>query len=135
PSTEDLLQAVERVNARKTYILPNNKNVILAAEQATKLTEKDVAVIPSKSIQQGLSALFEFDELGSMEDNVKQMTAVLDDVKAGSITYATRDTVIDSVNIKKGEYIGLANGEIKVSDESRLTVAKDLLDSIIDENL
>src|SRR5699024_6585253 len=92
PSTEDVLQAIQQTNAQTTYLLPNNKNILMAAKQAQQLTDKQVIVLPSKSIPQGIGALFAFDEAESAEVNEANMTEAMADVKTGLVTFATRDT-------------------------------------------
>src|SRR5699024_3860308 len=120
PSTEDLLQAVENANATHTYILPNNKNIVLAAEQVKSLTDKEVIIIPSKTIPQGISALFSFDTEQSKDENTKNMLEAMEDVKTGSVTYAVRDTVINDIEIKKDSYMGMNDGSIVATDKSKI---------------
>lgn len=112
PSTRDLLEAVERVPAQSVFILPNNKNIILAAEQVQELTEKQVYVIPSRSMPEGIMALFNFDDTATAKDNFEQMKSSLSDVVTGQVTYAVRDTEISGLAIHKGDRIGLIGNEI-----------------------
>lgn len=134
PSTEDLLQAIEKTNAKHTFILPNNNNIILAAEQAKELAAKDVTIIPTATIPQGISALFAFDEEGSITENETNMVEALEDVKTGLVTYATRDTVINDIEIHKDAYIGLNDQTIKVTNPDKLTTVKLLIEQIVDED-
>lgn len=126
PSTEDILQAIENLRAENIFILPNNSNIILAAEQARELTEdKNIIVIPTKSIPQGIAALVAYMEDASAEDNRKAMEEALAAVKTGQVTYAVRDTSIDGKDIKAGDIMGL-------SDKTIETVGSDIADTTID---
>ena len=134
PSTEDLLAAVENTNATYTYILPNNKNVIMAANQVKDLTSKEVIIIPSKSIPQGISALFSFDSEESEQSNTINMTEAIGDVKTGLLTYAIRDTVMNDIEIKEGSYMGINDDTIIVTDADKMNATKALLSKMIDED-
>lgn len=113
PSTADILEAVDQVNAKTVFVLPNNKNIILAANQAAELTtEKDLLVIPSKTIPQGISAIINFVPELSADENEENMISELSNVKTGQITYAVRDTVIEDKEIKKGDYMGIGDAGI-----------------------
>ena len=126
PSTEDILNAVEKVNAETIFVLPNNKNIILAANQAESLVEdKNVIVIPSKTIPQGISAMIGFVEDNSAEDNKEAMTDSMSYVKTGEITYAVRDTVIDDKEIREGNIMG-------IGDEGILSVGDDITTTTVD---
>lgn len=126
PSTEDILNAVEKVNAETIFVLPNNKNIILAANQAESLVEdKNVIVIPSKTIPQGISAMIGFVEDNSAEDNKEAMTDSMSYVKTGEITYAVRDTVIDDKEIREGNIMG-------IGDEGILSVGDDITATTVD---
>ena len=110
PSTEDMLTAIDHVNADHIFILPNNKNIILAANQAQSLTEdKDIIVIPTKTVPQGITAMINFETTRSAKDNGDAMTDSLSTVKSGQLTYAVRDTSIDGKEIKKDNYLGLGD--------------------------
>ncbi|MEW5989547.1 MAG: DAK2 domain-containing protein, partial [Chloroflexota bacterium] len=115
PSTEEIFQAVQDVPTDKVIILPNNKNIILAAEAARALSPKNVAVVPSRTIPQGISALFHLARDGDLESVAAQMTAACHQVATGEITRATRSVHLDGVKVKKGELIGLANGRLCAS--------------------
>ena len=126
PSTEDILNAVEKVNAETIFVLPNNKNIILAANQAESLVEdKNVIVIPSKTIPQGISAMIGFVEDNSAEDNKEAMTDSMSYVKTGEITYAVRDTVIDDKEIREGNIMGIGDeGILSVGDDITTTTVE-----------
>lgn len=134
PSTEDFIRAIEKVNADHIIILPNNSNIIMAAEQVKEFVDTNVTIIPTKTIPQGISALFSFDEATSLEENESNMTDAIGDVKTGLVTYATRDTVIDDIDIKEGSFIGMNEGSIKVTDPNKLTTVESLLSHIVDED-
>lgn len=134
PSIEDILSAIEKENAEHIFVLPNNSNIVLAAEQAVELTDKNVTVIPSKTIPQGISALFSFDIDLSKEENEANMTDALEVVKTGLVTYATRDTVINDIEIKEGSFIGMNDGTIKVTESNKLATIESLFEHIIDED-
>lgn len=135
PSTEDMLNAIEKVNAKNVFILPNNKNIIMAANQAVSLVEdKQIIVIPTKTIPQGITALVNYIPDHSVEENKEQMIAEIENVKTGQVTYAVRDTEIDGKTIKQDDYMG-------IGDKSILAVGKDLkqttlemVDAMVDED-
>ena len=135
PSTEDILNAVEKVNAETIFVLPNNKNIILAANQAESLVEdKNVIVIPSKTIPQGISAMIGFVEDNSAEDNKEAMTDSMSYVKTGEITYAVRDTVIDDKEIREGNIMGIGDeGILSVGDDITATTV-DMIKEMQDED-
>ena len=112
PSTEDILQAIERTPAEIVFVLPNNKNIIMAAEQAAPLSDKTVIVIPSKTVPQGITAMLNFDASMEPEDNVSAMTESLDTVLTMQITYAARNSDFDGHEIHEGDYLGLAGGAL-----------------------
>ena len=123
PSTEDMLNAIEHVNAKNIFILPNNKNIILAANQAASLVEdKNIIVIPTKTIPQGMTALINFIPDRPADENADRMTEELDNVKTGQVTYAVRDTKIDDKVITQGDYMG-------IGDKSILSVGKDMVET------
>jgi DAK2 domain fusion protein YloV len=127
PSTKDLLDAIETVPCDAVVLLPNNKNVILAAEQASSLSSKSVAVIPTRSIPQGVAALLALSQQADLEDNVSLMTAALSEVESGEITTATRSVTVNDVEVTAGQIIGLHDGELKVSGTTIDGVAQTLL--------
>ena len=135
PSTEDMLNAIEQVNATNIYILPNNKNIILAAEQAKAMTkEKNIIVIPSKTIPQGIAAVINFVSGKSIEENEASMVEAMGRVKTGSVTYAVRDTKIDGLEIKNGDYMGLDDKTIKSTGSDIEQVTYDLVDTMVEED-
>ncbi len=118
PSAEDIADAVESVNAKTVFIFPNNKNIILAAEQVCHLTEKNVIVIPTRSIPQGMTGILAFDPSATAEENQTAMTEAAATVKTGSVTFASRDSEMDGITIKKDDIMGLVEGKIVgVSDD------------------
>lgn len=133
PSTEDIVKAIEEANAETIIILPNNKNIIMAAQQAKDVVSEQVIVIPSKTVPQGMSALLAFNPALEAQDNDHAMTEALSHVKTGQITYAVRDTVIDGLEIANGDFMGIDEGKIKVKSKEKLQAAKDLLLEMIDE--
>lgn len=134
PSTEDILSAIDCVNADNIYILPNNSNIILAAEQAKDLTkDKNIVVIPSKNIPQGLTAMINFVEGMSPEENAEAMTEGLSMIKSGQVTYAVRDTSIDGKEIKAGDIMGLSDKTIETVGTDIVDTAIDLLRKMMDE--
>ena len=135
PSTEDVLTAIESVAADTVYVLPNNKNIILAAEQAKSLTEdKNVVVIPSKTVPQGIAALINYVYDKSAEENAECMTKEMQKVKTGQVTYAVRDTSIDGKEIKQGNIMGLDDKTIRAVGENISETAFELLTQMIDED-
>ncbi len=120
PSTDDMLKAIDAVNADNIFILPNNGNIILAANQAKELSnDKNIIVIPSKNIPQGIAALISYEEKSSIDDNEKNMSSEMLNIKSGQVTYAVRDTNMDGRDIKKGDYMGL-------TDKTIVSVGKDV---------
>ena len=135
PSTADILDAVEKVNAKTVFILPNNKNIILAANQAAELsTEKDVFVIPTKTIPQGISAVVNFVPELSADENEENMISEIANVKTGQITYAVRDTVIDDKEIKKDDFMGIGDAGILSVGKDMDAVAADTIASMMSED-
>lgn len=135
PSTEDILKAVEQINAKTVYVLPNNKNIILAANQAASLTEdKEVVIVPSKTIPQGITALINFVEGQSGDENLQNMTEEMSKVKTGEVTYAVRDTQIDGKVIKENDIMGIGDAGISAVGQSVKGTTLDMLDELIDEN-
>lgn len=135
PSTEDMLNAIEKVNAKTIFILPNNKNIILAANQAASLTEdKKIIVVPTKTIPQGITALINYIPDSTPEDNEERMNEEISLVKTGQVTYAVRDTVIDDKEIKQDDYMGIGDsGILSVGQELEPTVM-DMAGQLIDED-
>ena len=135
PSTEDVLEAVDHVNADNIFIFPNNKNIILAANQAASLVEdKNIIVIPTKTIPQGITALINFMPEKTPEENEENMKEEIANVKTGQITYAVRDTVIDDKEIKCGDYMGIGDKTILSVGGDRDDTLKDMIAQLMDED-
>ena len=135
PSTEDVLDAISKVNAETVFVFPNNKNIILAANQAAEIEEeKNVIVIPTKTIPQGISALISFDETVTAEANQAGMEDAITAVKSGQVTYAVRDTSIDGKEIKTGDYMGIDDAGIQAVGQDITEVVKDLIGAMADED-
>ena len=134
PSTDDILQAIDKVNADNIFILPNNKNIILAANQAKELTEnKNIIVIPSKTVPQGISAVINYIHDGDITDNTEKMIEGMKYTKSGEVTYAVRDTVIDGKNISQGNIMGIGDeGIIAVCDSVDRAVLE-MLETLVDD--
>lgn len=135
PSTEDFVSAIGKVNADHIIILPNNSNIVLAANQACQVCEdKDIHVLPTKTIPQGLSACIMFNPEVDIEDNLSEMQEAIDHVKSGEVTYAIKDTTYEGLEIKKDEYMGIFGKAIVVSDPDMMNSTKALLDKMLDED-
>lgn len=134
PSTQELLDAAETVNAENVFILPNNKNIIMAAEQADGLTEKNIIVIPTRSVPQGITALAAFDESLSPEDNEVIMSETAETVKCGQITYAARDSEADGLDISEGDIMGVIEGKVKVCASDIKDVFFGTVRELVDED-
>ncbi|MFP3809759.1 DAK2 domain-containing protein [Bacillus sp. SIMBA_005] len=134
PSTEDIVTAIESVHAETVFILPNNSNIVMAAKQAATVSSREVVVIPTKTVPQGMSALLSLNEAASNEDNEAAMLEAIDHVKSGQITFAVRDTQIDGIDIAKGDYMGLFNGKITLTAKNQLDAAKELLTKMVTED-
>ena len=135
PSTEDMLNAIEEVNADNIFILPNNKNIILAANQAASLIEeKNIFVIPTKTVPQGITALINFMPDSSAEENAARLTEELTSVKTGQVTYAVRDTLIEDKSIKQGDYMGMGDNSILSVGRDMDTVIREMIAQLVDED-
>lgn len=133
PSTQDLLNAAESVAAENVFLFPNNKNIILAAEQVQELTEKNIFVLPTVNIPQGISALSLFDEEASPEENAAAMKEAMQAVACGQITFAARDSVVDGREVKEGQLLGIQDGNIQVLGEDLPQVCMEMIDSMVTE--
>lgn len=133
PSTEDILNAVDKINADDIFIFPNNSNIILVSEQAAKISKKNLHIIKTKQIPEAFSALFNFDESLSVEENIEAMTDAILNIKVGQITYSLRDTEIDGVKILKDDFMGISGGKIKISKKDISEVFEDLVAELIDD--
>lgn len=134
PSTEDIVKVIEQSKCKRAIILPNNKNIMMASEQAASIVDAEAVVVPSKSIPQGIAALFNYDEADSLSDNKARMNETLSVVSSGAITYAVRDTKIDGIEIKKDEFMGLIEDKIVTSNPVLIDAAQSLLDTMIAED-
>lgn len=135
PSTADMLDAIDKINADTVYILPNNKNIILAAEQATHMVEdKKIVVIPTKTVPQGITAVINYVPDLSVEENTETMTEEIKSVKTGQVTYAVRDTVIDDKEIKQGDYMGIGDSGILSNGTDMMDVTFRMIEDMMDED-
>lgn len=135
PSTEDMLNAIEHVNAKTVFILPNNKNIIMAANQAVDLVEdKQIIVIPTKTIPQGITALVNYIPDHSAEENKEQMMAEIENVKTGQVTYAVRDTEIDGKTIKQNDFMGIGDKSILSVGTDLMATTLEMVDAMVDED-
>jgi DAK2 domain fusion protein YloV len=135
PSTEDILKAIKEVNADQVIILPNNKNIFMAADQAAEVADVPVVVVPSKTVSQGMTAMLAFNGEQSLEENKTAMTEMLDSVVSGQITNAIRDTAIDGVEIHEGDYLGMVDGKIILSEADKYQATLDTLNKMISEDI
>ncbi|MBC2158557.1 DAK2 domain-containing protein [Listeria booriae] len=134
PSTEDIVKAIESANAEQVFVLPNNKNIQMAADQAALILGDDkVKIIPTKTIPQGLAALLVFQAEESFENNANEMIAAIQDVSSGQVTTAVRDTTVEGVTIKKDDYIGIVEGDIKISNPSLEATTVATLTKMVDD--
>ena len=135
PSTADMLDAVEKVNADTVYILPNNKNIVLAAEQAAHMAEdKKIVVIPTKTVPQGITAVINYVPELSVEENTDTMIEEIKTVRTGQVTYAVRDTIIDDKEIKQGDYMGIGDSGILSNGVDMLDVTIRMIEDMMDED-
>ena len=135
PSTEDMLNAIEHVNAKTVFVLPNNKNIIMAANQAVDLVEdKQIIVIPTKTIPQGITALVNYIPDHSAEENKEQMMAEIENVKTGQVTYAVRDTEIDGKTIKQNDFMGIGDKSILSVGTDLKATTLEMVDAMVDED-
>ena len=134
PSTQDMMQCISKLNADHIFILPNNKNIIMAATQAAEISDKDVRVIPTKSIPQGITCITMFNAEHEVDENEAALMEALELVKTGSVTYAVRDTEMDGIEIKEGNMLGLIEGKINKVGEDYFEVAEEVLESMMDED-
>ena len=134
PSTADILDAVDKVNAKTIFILPNNKNIILAANQAAELmTDKTLLVIPTKTIPQGITAVINYVPELSVDENEETMLQEIGNVKTGQVTYAVRDTVIDDKEISKGDYMGIGDKGILAVGRNMVEITKEMIANLVDD--
>ena len=133
PSTQDILDAVNNINSEYIFIMPNNKNIIMAANQAAEISDKNILVVPTTTIPQGIACatIFNFDS--EVEENFNNLKNAIEEVKTGSVTYAVRDTEIEGIDIKEGNMLGLVEGKIKEVGDDKKVVAGKVLDDMIDD--
>ncbi|MDU1313480.1 MAG: DAK2 domain-containing protein [Clostridium septicum] len=134
PSTQDIMECVSKINAEHIFILPNNKNIIMSANQAAEISDKDVRVIETKTIPQGITCITMFNHEGEVDENEEALKEAISMVKTGSVTYAVRDTEMDGIEIKQGNMLGLMEGKIKKVGEDYFNVAEEILEEMIDED-
>lgn len=134
PSTEDFVKAIELVNARNVILLPNNKNILMAAQSAAEVAEVAVKVVETRTIPQGFTSLLAFDPSRDIEANFEAMTASLADVKSGSVTTAVRDTTIDGLEIHENDNLGMVDGKIVVSNPDMVETLTATFDKMLDED-
>ena len=134
PSTEDFMKAIDEINAENIFILPNNSNIIMAANQAKALSGKNIIVIPSKTVSQGFSALVGFNGEASAQENEEAMIECLGLVKSGQVTYAVRDTVMNDIDVKEGNYIGIGEGKLLSAGENKEEITLGLIEKLADED-
>ena len=135
PSTEDILNAIEKMKAKNIIILPNNSNIILAANQAKDISDRNVQVIPTKSIQAGIASLIEYDSDISFEENVKVMTEASNNIRAGQVTHSIKDTSVNGINIEKDDIIGILDKDIICNGKDLEEVTEELVDNIVSSDI
>ncbi len=134
PSTEDFINAIDKINAKNIFIFPNNSNIIMAANQAKEISEKNIIVIPTKNIPQGFTALVSFNAEASVKENEEAMMNSLSLVKSGQVTYAVRDTVMNDIDVREGNIIGIAEGKLLSAGEKVEEITRDLVEKLVDED-
>lgn len=134
PSTQDIANAIKEANAKNVLVLPNNKNILMAADQAAELAEVNVRVVPTKTIPQGISAMLSFHPDTDIDANKEAMDEARSHVKTGQVTYAVRDTQIDGITIENGNFMGILDGKIKATHQDRFEAVKLLLQEMVTED-
>ncbi|WP_338627446.1 DAK2 domain-containing protein [Clostridium baratii] len=134
PSTQDILECVDKLNAENIFILPNNKNIIMAANQAKDISDKNIIVIPTTTIPQGITCVSMFNRDADVSENEEELKELMEAVKTGSVTYAVRDTEIDGINIEEGDMLGLVEGKIKEVGKDKFEVAEKVLTNMVDDD-
>lgn len=135
PSTEDFMAEIEKINAENIFILPNNKNIIMAAQQAVDISDKNVVVIKSRTIVQGISAMIAYDEEASFEENIEAMEGAIAEITSASVTFAARDCVLDDLEIKENDIMGLIEGKINLIGNSPEKVCKEIIERIVTDDI
>lgn len=134
PSTQDIIDAIKKSGAKQAIVLPNNSNIVMAAKQAGEVSDIPVGIVPSKTISQGLTAMLSFDPDDSLEANIQNMSNALETVVSGEVTQANRDTEINGVNIHKGDYLGIIDGEIQVATTDLINSTATMIEKMLDED-
>ena len=134
PSTEDFIKAIDIINAKNIFIFPNNSNIIMAANQAKELSDKNIIVIPTKNTPQGFTALVNFNADASVEENEQALMESLTMVKSGQVTFAVRDTVMNDVEVKEGNIIGIAESKLMDAGDSVDEITTSLVEKLVDED-
>ena len=134
PSTEDFMNAIDKINAKNIFVFPNNSNIIMAANQAKEISEKNIVVIPTKNTPQGFTALVNFNAEASVEENEQALMESLGLVKSGQVTYAVRDTVMNDIDVKEGNIIGIAEGKLLSAGEGVDEITTTLVEKLVDED-
>lgn len=135
PSTDDILNAINKTPSEVVFVLPNNKNIIMAAEQAIPLTEKKVIVLPTKTVPQGISALFAFNPETGVEENKTEMLAAISRIKTASVTFAARDSIFDGTEIKEGQILGLIEGKVKFVEDDIKACCEKISEELIKDDI
>ena len=135
PSAEDIAMACDAVPAKDVFVFPNNKNIILAAEQAKALTKRNLHIIPTKDVPQGLSAVLAFNPEDNLENNLQSMNEAIGNVKTGMVTYAVRSTQVDNFDLKEGDIIGIDSKSIVAKGENVENVTTQLVDKLMDSSV
>ena len=133
PSTEDIVTAINEVNADQVIVLPNNKNIFMAAQQAAEVSDIPVAVVETRTISQGMTAMLAFNEQATLAENQQAMTEILSSVVSGSVTHAIRNTAIDGIEITEGDFLGMVDGKIVVSVPDCFSASMDTLQKMISD--
>lgn len=133
PSTEDFVRAIEQLDAKQYILLPNNKNILMAAEQVNEVVDSEIVVVPTRSIPQAITAMIAYNPEEELSVNQMHMSEMLDEVKTGQITYAIRDTTIDDIDIKKDDFMGIIDGDIEVTNPSLPEALKETITAMLDD--
>ena len=134
PSTDDILSAVNSVNAKTVVVLPNNKNIIMAAKQVIDLTEKNVVVLETRSVPEGIAAKLAFDPAVDLENNITAMNSAISNIKTGMVTYSVRNFTFQDTEYPENKIIGLAGGEIKAVGDDSFSVLQELLGQVVNDD-
>lgn len=133
PSTDDILAAVNKTTAENVFVFPNNKNIIMAAEQAVELSDRNIIVIPTKTIPQGITALLNYDETAEPDAIASVMKEALTTVRTAQVTYAARDSEFDGKTIKEGQLLGLVEGKVTFVEDEMETVVSEIFEKMLQD--